>query len=88
MASPSICMKVLFWAKTKVFSSPVSANVNSGPRCSNGMGGVCVRCIGATVNVCDTGTASVFSDIAVEVDCRNGGSVSGNCKSSDFVFFF
>lgn len=34
MRSPSTCINVLFFANIKVFSYPVSANVNSDPRCS------------------------------------------------------
>lgn len=70
-------MKVLFLAKTKVFSSPVSAKVNSGPRRSNGIGNFDPLCFSSMRGMSDLGGGgdSVVVGSTVVV-FRYGGRVS------------
>lgn len=66
-------MKVLFFAKTNVFSSPVSANVNSGPRISKGIGFASMSSNGfAEYGTCGVNSV-VVGGIVVR---RKGGKVS------------
>lgn len=79
---------MLFWANINVFSCPVSSNVNSEPRSSNGNGVVTDELTGDTVVgsggscVTDGRTVVAFDELAVVDGCTTGGKVTESRQSA------